>query len=158
MKPGRKSAAESAIIPAELPKNEYSPPDELSPAAKRLWRAIIHVMPDHHFLAGDLPLLREYVHTVCDLIPEVNAKIEAEGIEGKHLSLRTMLTKEAATLATKLRICVSSRTRGDLAELRNNIKAVNSLDFSGLFSNEQGEAWDKHTDGLTPLEDLDSAN
>ena len=74
-----------------------------------------------HFLPlQSLPLLREYCLNVATLIPRVN-EIMAEGsVDLELLKARDGLVRQALSLAGKLRICVSSRTRPDVASMRES--------------------------------------
>jgi hypothetical protein len=87
-----------------------------------LWRAIVEQRPSDFFSAGDLPLLREYVHTCATLLPLANAAIERD-FGPKMLDSRDRLIKSMALLATRLRLCVSARTRPDTAKMRDSVGA-----------------------------------
>src|SRR5690606_27896199 len=103
-RPGRKSAASLAIVTPGKAVPRLSPSEGLEEPAQRLWRDITESLNTDFFSPGDLPLLREYVHTVATLLPRLNAEIEAD-FAPKLLDSRDRLIKSAAMLATKLRLC-----------------------------------------------------
>lgn len=118
-KRGRKSQADLTIAPAD--NSPYvPPPSELSAPARVLWQSIVRERRQDFFSAGDLPLLREYCHSVAVLIPRVNKLVEKE-FDPRTLDARDKLVRQAASLAVRLRICVSARTRGDTAKIRNSM-------------------------------------
>ena len=121
-KRGRKSAADVETVPTTATVQSLAPaPDVLKPEAQALWRLIVGNRAPGFYSPGDLPLLREYVHTVSTLIPRIN-EIMAEGnVDLELLKARDGLVRQATSLAVKLRICVSSRTRPDTASMRDTI-------------------------------------
>lgn len=135
---GRKSAASITVVHGEGPR--LAPPGDLSPAEAQLWQRIVSGFPGGHFSAGDGVLLREFVRTAAILLPDVNARIQEEGIDGKYLALRSMLNKEVMTLAAKLRLNVSARVRGDSASLKKKAAPAGVIDFEGYFSKEKTDA------------------
>jgi phage terminase small subunit len=92
-----------------------SPPAGLSEAAKVLWRRVVGEQESGRFNSGDQVLLEQFVMVSCDLLPAINAAIAEHGPLAVRLQARAMLTKELMALASKLRLNVSSRTRGDVA-------------------------------------------
>lgn len=124
---GRKSGAKLSIVPAHNPgaTPRPLPARSLDKAAAALWHRVVSAYPGDYFGAGDLPLLREFCHTSETLLPECNSRIEAGAIDAgaiRELSTRTMLVKELATLASKLRLNVSSRSRPDAASITGALK------------------------------------
>ncbi len=123
-KRGRKSAAEIST-PASVPDvadiSRKAAPGCLDEPAAALWDKIIRMFPQTHVNAADLVLLREFCHVSETLLPSVNAEFEKFPSDGP-LRTRAMLVKEAQSLATKLRLVMSSRTRGDLATVRDATK------------------------------------
>lgn len=116
---GRKSAAELQVVRIGTGGGRRPPPPPtIGEAAAKLWREIVQGLPSDFFGAGDLPLLAEYCHTMETLLPAINGAIERDGPTAGFLSARATLLKTGMALAAKLRICVSARTRGDLASLR----------------------------------------
>lgn len=123
MKRGRKSAADLSVARPENAGSVESlapPPKELKPEAQALWRQIVASRPAAFYGPGDLPLLREYCHTTATLLPRVNSTLEADA-DTRLLDARDKLCRLAASLAGKLRICVSSRTRPDVASMRDSV-------------------------------------
>ena len=122
----RKSLESLGVVPLST-AGKPEPPGNLDAAARELWRVIINSFPANHFNAGDLVLLREFCFISATQIPRLDEKDP----DSKNLAHRVMLIKTTAMLATKLRLCVSSRSRGDSAEFRNSTKAQTSaLDWS----------------------------
>ena len=116
-KRGRKSVAElttGTIADISRPKA----PTGLDGSSAALWDKIVRRFKSNHFNDADLILLREFCHTSATLLPRMNSEFERHS---SHDSLRARmaLVKEAQQLATKLRLCVSARTRGDLASVRD---------------------------------------
>ena len=122
---GRKSAASLETPRLTASVQSFAPaPDLLKPEAQALWRSIIASRPHNFFSPGDLPLLREYCQDVATLIPRIN-EIMAEGsIDLELLKARDGLVRQATSLAVKLRICVSSRTRPDVASMRDSMPST----------------------------------
>ena len=123
---GRKSSAELTVAPVASIEPFAAAPASLEPSAKALWRSIIASRPHDFFGPGDLPLLREYVHNVAVLVPRVNKLVEAE-FDPKTLDARDKLVRQSAALARSLRICVSARTRPDVASMRDSVTSVPHL-------------------------------
>ena len=118
---GRKSAAElstPARVPGVADISRPVAPECLEKPAAKLWDEILRMVPQNHFNAADLVLLREFCHTSATLLPAANSEIE-KFAGGGTLRLRSMLVKETQSLATKLRLNMSARTRGDLASTRD---------------------------------------
>jgi phage terminase small subunit len=117
-KPGRKAAAQLtvAVVAGDI---SFAPaPSSLDASAAKLWDSIVCRFEQDHFNSADLALLSEFCHTAATLLPRVNKQLE-DGPTDSGLRSRSLLVKEAQSLATKLRLCVSSRTRGDLASIRD---------------------------------------
>ena len=115
-KRGRKSIYDT-IKPIEDISRAKAPVG-LDEAAGLLWDKILRRFEPNHFNDADLILLREFVHTSETLLPGVNSAL-ADRADAVTLRARAALVKEIASLATKLRLCVSARTRGDLASARD---------------------------------------
>ncbi len=68
-KRGRKSTAEMATPRPTASVQSFAPaPNVLESEAAALWRSIIASRAHNYFSPGDLPLLREYCHSVATLI------------------------------------------------------------------------------------------
>lgn len=115
---GRRSAADSAVLAFDAATPDPSAPDTLAPDAAALWRDIVRSRPPGYFGPGDLPLLAEYCRTTATFLPGINAALR-DSYDGDLLAARDRLIRQAATLAGKLRLCVSSRTRPDTASTRD---------------------------------------
>ena len=114
---GRNSIDELTTAPVSDISRPKSP-EALAGASADLWDRIVRRYPGNHFNDADLQLLREFCHTTATMLPRVNRWLETEA-DLAMLRARVSLVQEAARLATKLRLCVSARTRGDLASTRN---------------------------------------
>lgn len=97
-------------------------PADISQAAADLWNDIALSLPADFFQPGDLPLLQAYC-TASDRKNQVDAAILKEGIihnGAANPGLRISRDEAAlmASLAVKLRLCQSSRTRPESASLK----------------------------------------
>lgn len=119
-KRGRKSVAELATKPI-TDISRPKAPTGLDPEAAALWDKILRRYDLNHFNDADLQLLREFCHSSATLLPRINAELEKEAAF-QVLRARAAVVKEVQSLATKLRLCVSARTRGDLASVRDAAK------------------------------------
>lgn len=118
---GRKSTAErlTSVTPTE--RVFAPPPKRLDENAAELWESIIASRPVGFYGPGDLPLLREYCYNLETLLPRLTKLIEEE-YDPSVMSVRDKLVRQTASLAVKLRICVSSRTRPDVASMKNSLQ------------------------------------
>lgn len=101
------------------------PPETLSERGKTLWVSIVKQFRYDHFSVADLALLSEFCR--CDeIIAECNEILRAEGLvidldgtKKPHpaVAIRAGEVRNMASLATKLRLPLSSRFR---AEARSN--------------------------------------
>ena len=132
-KRGRKSQADLMVAPKDAEASYIPPPKDLDAKARVLWQQIVKERPAGFFGAGDLPLLREYCHTTEVLLPRMNRMLERRGgpngtailVDASTIRARNELVKLAASLAGKLRLCVSSRTRPDTAGMRDSLRKSN---------------------------------
>ena len=119
---GRKSVASLSIVGITTVRKAVPAPGELRPSAKKLWDAIINSLAPDFFRPGDLPLLQAYC-VAADRKDKIDAHVLADGIivAGEpHPGLKLSHAEAGvmATLAGKLRLCPSSRTRPESASLR----------------------------------------
>lgn len=116
---GRQSAADAGTTLAFNARTPDPPaPDTLAPDAQDLWRNIVRSRPPGYFGPGDRPLLAEYCRTMATFLPGINAVLR-DSFDADMLAARDRLIRQAATLAGKLRLCVSARTRPDTASTRD---------------------------------------
>ncbi len=104
------------------------PPANMGTEATTLWTSIVSNLPSSYFSPADLPLLEAYC-TAHDRKRRFEAMIQAEGFIEKypaHPALAQARAEAAtmATLAGKLRLCQSSRTRPDAAMLQHSNKGT----------------------------------
>lgn len=122
---GRKSLASIQALPVtNKVQSVLKAPEGLTKPAAELWEGIVRSLPTDYFRPGDQPLLQAYC-TAYDRKNQIDALIAQEGIliNGEsHSALKTSREEATllATLATKLRLCQSSRTRADAAELQKS--------------------------------------
>jgi phage terminase small subunit len=119
---GRKSAASMQTHALALTRKPPAPPAGMNQAAADLWNDIALSLPADFFQPGDLPLLQAYC-TASDRKNQIDAAILKEGIihDGEaHPGLKISRDEAAlmASLAVKLRLCQSSRTRPESASLK----------------------------------------
>lgn len=119
---GRKSIASMQSTALASMRKPPLPPAGMSNAATDLWNDIACSLPADFFQPGDLPLLQAYC-TASDRKNQIDAAILKEGIihDGEaHPGLRISREEASlmASLAVKLRLCQSSRTRPESASLK----------------------------------------
>lgn len=119
---GRKSAASLQTIALASLRKPPPPPAGLSPPAADLWKSIASSLPAEFFQPGDLPLLQAYC-TASARKEEIDALVLTQGVmfNGEaHPGLRISRDEAGlmASLAVKLRLCQSSRTRPESASLK----------------------------------------
>ena len=119
---GRKSAASLTVVALAPLRRLPKAPADLSKAAAELWDGIVRSLPADFFRPGDLPLLRAYC-VATDRKAQVDAMVMEQGIlfDGEpHPGLKISRAEAAlmASLAVKLRLCQSSRTRSESAALK----------------------------------------
>ena len=120
---GRKSAVSLQSIVLDHKRKAPNPPAELTGGAAKIWTSIAESLPADYFRPGDLPLLAAYC-TSANRKNQIDAAIANEGLmyNGEaHPGLRISRDEASlmASLAVKLRLCQSSRTRPDSASLQN---------------------------------------
>ena len=121
-KRGRKIVDSNKIVSLASIRRCPKAPDHLKGNAITLWNEIVESLPTDFFRAGDLPLLEAYVISATHK-RQLDEKLNAEGLmfDGEvHPALR--ISRDEATLmaslAVKLRLCQSSRTRPESANLK----------------------------------------
>ncbi|MGV8892347.1 MAG: hypothetical protein ACOH2K_05295 [Burkholderiaceae bacterium] len=119
---GRKSAASLQTIALASLRKPPSTPAGISQAAAELWQGITASLPVDFFRPGDLPLLQAYC-VAHDRKERIDAAILSDGLlfDGvPHPGLRISRDEAGlmASLAVKLRLCQSSRTRAESASLK----------------------------------------
>lgn len=119
---GRKSAASLATAAITTAMRYPPAPEGLSDAATSLWTSICKSLPCDYFTPGDLPLLEAYV-VAHDRKRKIDAQVLkhgllVEGVPHPGLKLGRDEATIMASLAGKLRLCQSSRTRADAATLQ----------------------------------------
>lgn len=131
---GRKSAASLQVVGIFTVRKALPAPGELSPSAKKLWDAIVNSLAGDFFRPGDLPLLQAYC-TAADRKNLIDAHVLGDGIivSGQpHPGLKMSHAEASimATLAGKLRLCQSSRTRPESASLKKSHSSTRPWDDS----------------------------
>lgn len=119
---GRQSASSLTVVKFAPLRKPPEPPAGLGAAAAELWTSIVRSLPADFFRPADLPLLEAYC-VAADRKRQIDGHVSRDGLildALPHPGLR-MSRDEAgimATLAVKLRLCPSSRTRPESASLR----------------------------------------
>lgn len=118
----RQSAAAMSVV--KLEQQRPKAPPGLPEHGAALWNDICASYPPGHFAAGDLPLLDNYIRCVL-ILDKCNESLGEDGIfspDGMKahpaIDIRDKQLKAMASLATKLRLPVSSRIRPDSASTR----------------------------------------
>lgn len=119
---GRKSIESKKVLNLISSKRTPPAPIILASEAIALWNSITGSLPSDFFRAGDLPLLEAYVVSATRK-RQLDNQLLKEGIifEGEpHPALRISRDEASlmASLAVKLRLCQSSRTRAESANLK----------------------------------------
>ena len=144
----KKSQAALATVATLNPKRP-EPPWKLPDDSTQLWKDICNSLPANHFAPGDLPLLTAYcLATSQKDCADTLAATEGFVINGKAhpaLKLSMQLAATMATLAGKLRICQSSRTRPESASLKNAYSTGRRP--WEIDENDPGEEYFKELDG-----------
>ena len=118
---GRQSTESKIVVQISPTRNLPEPPLGLSKAATALWVDITESLPDDFFRAGDLPLLQSYCIS-SDRKNLLDAAILKDGMtHNGDINPALRVSRDEATLmaslAVKLRLCQSSRTRPESASL-----------------------------------------
>ena len=125
---GRKSAESLSVAVVNVSHRRVAPPDELPEPVKLIWRELVDALPGDRFHRSDRPLLALY----CRALHQASlafAKLEkhgafAAGELNPWLRVVDVASKQAAVLATKLRLCPQSRldrkTAGPMARTDND--------------------------------------
>jgi phage terminase small subunit len=122
VKRGRKSAAELTTLRLIGPAKPSPAPADLPPEARATWTRIAAALPAGYLTPADEVLLHEFV--LAEHHKRLaDALVASEGliVDGKPhpaAKLSCQLAAVMATLATKLRLCQSSRTRPESASLK----------------------------------------
>ncbi len=103
----------AALSVAPIVRGRIQPPNDLPEPCRSIWRELVDALPPDRFHASDRPLLVLY----CRALHQ--AALAFEGLEqygaadgdsvSPWLRVADSSTKQAATLATKLRLCPQSR-------------------------------------------------
>lgn len=118
----RKSSAALATTPAALPAARPAPPAGLPAPAVALWISICNALPGGFFTAGDLPLLASYC-LAAHQKATADALVASEGLVVRNkphaaIKVSMQLAGVMGAMASKLRLCQSSRTRPESAALK----------------------------------------
>ncbi len=114
----RLSADERAASAWRAGAKAPKPPKSFSRPARALWREIVRSRPPDYFLPGSLNLLESFV-VASIAVRELAPKIAADPADKDLAETFRRHSATAATMATKLRLAVSSAIKphsGKLAE------------------------------------------
>lgn len=111
----------------EAPAGGRPAPPKLPRPAKALWREIVDGLQPGFFSAGDLPLLRAYVlaahlKNMADALVLKEGLLTSDGKPHPAMAVSNNLGRQLGSLAGKLRLCPSSRTRPDAASLKHALR------------------------------------
>jgi phage terminase small subunit len=119
---GRKSSAVLQLAANAPLRRRPKPPAGLSEAASSAWKGIVSSLPADFFRPGDLPLLQAFCVAV-DRKNRIDALLDQDLIMGDKPHPGLKLSRDEAglmaSLAVKLRLCQSARTRPESAGLKN---------------------------------------
>lgn len=116
---GRKSTAELSIVQGDFGRKPPPEPPNMPPFAVDLWKRIVKELPTEHFRESDLPLLKSY----CWAAWQADASqrmLLSDGINADKamFALHQSAIRDMAQIATKLRLCPSTRMRAESAALK----------------------------------------
>jgi phage terminase small subunit len=109
--------------------SRLDPPSDLSAKERKLFTTIVSASTVEHLRASDLPLLCEYVRVVIGAeqaaakVVETGGPVIISGPDGVGQTnpwflVRERLAKRMMTLAMRLRLCPSARTRPEVVARR----------------------------------------
>lgn len=109
----RKSAAALSVANLDTRSRRVRPPESLPASAKLVWVELVDSLPADRFHPSDRPLLALY----CRALHQAGLAFEAIETHGATsgdsinpaVRVADAAVKQAATLATKLRLCPQSR-------------------------------------------------
>lgn len=109
----RKSMAALAVASLETASRRLKPPADLPEPCRAIWRELVDSLPPDRFHASDRPLLVLYTRALhqAELAYEALEQYGAAADDSVSPWQRVAdsAVKQAATLATKLRLCPLSR-------------------------------------------------
>ena len=125
---GYQSAAAMSVVSVN-PIARKKPPKELNRKERMLWREIMDSHASDYFRIADVPLLSNYCRLSyrCDVLSEQLARegyqIETEKglIPNPAEQQMQRAISSMVSLATKLRLCPSTRMRADNKKLQDNV-------------------------------------
>lgn len=107
----RKSAAALSVAPIGV--RRIQPPNDLPEPCRSIWRELVDSLPPDRFHASDRPLLVLYCRALHQAALAFEALEQYGAADGDSVSpwlrVADSAAKQAATLATKLRLCPQSR-------------------------------------------------
>lgn len=121
MKRGPRSVADLSVIPGRFQTASLPAPRDLGSAGRTLWDAIVSSRPVGFFTPADQVLLAEYCRNMGTYLPRLNESLETK-YSATMLDQRDKLIRQSAALARSLRLNVASRTRPDVASMRDSVK------------------------------------
>ena len=121
-----KKSASALTTVTPLTNRRPSAPAELPESSAALWRSICQSLPSGYFTPGDLPLLTAYClahhhKAAADVLVGSNGLV-IDGKANPAIALSMQLSASMSTLAGKLRLCQSSRTRPESAALKKVLR------------------------------------
>lgn len=108
----RKSLAALSVA-TPIGKHRIQPPADLPEPCRAIWRELVDSLPPDRFHASDRPLLVMYCRALLQAQLAFEALEQYGACDGDSVSpwlrVSDSAAKQAATLATKLRLCPQSR-------------------------------------------------
>jgi len=108
----RKSSAALGVAPITGPRR-IQPPNDLPEPCRAVWRELVDSLPPDRFHKSDRPLLVLYCRALYQADLAFEALEQYGAADGDSVSpwlrVADSSAKQAATLATKLRLCPQSR-------------------------------------------------
>lgn len=109
----RKSAAALGVVAINSKQRRLKPPDDMAAPVKQIWAGIVDSLPGDRFHRSDVPLLTLYCRALYQASQAFDSLEKHKATNGDDLNpwLRVgdIAVKQAATLATKLRLCPQAR-------------------------------------------------
>ncbi len=98
-----------------VPAEKIKPLSHLTASQKKIWRSLVNVMPEKHFIQSDFPIMEAYVIGI-DVMRDAALKIKESDPDEISPWLKVFESQQSrlASLAVKLRLAPNARSRVDL--------------------------------------------
>ncbi len=111
-----------------IPAEKIKPLSHLTVSQKKIWRSLVNVMPDKHFIQSDFPIMEAYVVGI-DYMRDAALKIKESDQDEVSPWLKVFESQQSrlGNLAVKLRLAPNARARVDLYKPEDKKKVKRDL-------------------------------